>query len=213
MSGLPLVIVGAGGHGREAAWAFIQDHPVRDFLGFLDDRPAATTPEGWPIIGGVAEWPRHQRACFLVAVNGTRLRRELVALMRRLGEPRWFTLLHPGAKMHSSCRIGPGSMVLEGARVTVSVAIGEFVIVNRGVQIGHDTRVGSYASLNPGAIVGGGVSIGEGVEIGSGASVRQGTEIGAGATVGMGAVVVSNLAPNEVAVGNPARVLREDASW
>lgn len=213
MSRKPLVLVGAGGHGRETALAFLEDHPAREFLGFLDDHATGQTPEGWPVLGRADTWTRHRDGRFIVAINAPRDRRAMVDAMRVLGRPEWATLVHGAMAVHASCRVGAGSMILGGGRLTVSISIGEHVIVNRGVHIGHDTRIGSFCSLNPGAIVAGRVTIGDGVEIGSGATVRQGVTIGHGATVGMGAVVVKDVAADAVVVGNPARTLRENPPW
>jgi sugar O-acyltransferase (sialic acid O-acetyltransferase NeuD family) len=213
MTGRPLVLVGAGGHARETAMSFLAARPERDFLGFLDDRATGMTPEGWPILGRIDAWTSHRAAAFLVAVNDPRIRRRIVAAMRRQGEPDWHVHVHPGLVVHPSCRIGPGSVVLPGACLTVSVTLGEFTIVNRGVQLGHDVRVGAFTSVNPGAIVSGCVTVGDGVEVGSAASVRQGLGIGDGATLGMGAVAVKDVPANAVAIGNPARIVRENDPW
>ena len=50
-----------------------------------------------------------------------------------------------------------------------------------------------------------------GASIGSGAIIMGGVRVGAGALVGAGAVVVKDVAPGEVVVGNPARVLASTA--
>ena len=47
--------------------------------------------------------------------------------------------------------------------------------------------------------------------IGSGAIIMGGVRVGADALVGAGAVVVKDVAPGEVVVGNPARVLASTA--
>ena len=63
-------------------------------------------------------------------------------------------------------------------------------------------------STGPGVVLAGGVLVGPGAFIGAGATVLPERTIGAGATVGAGAVVTRDVAPGDVVVGNPARVLR-----
>ncbi len=53
------------------------------------------------------------------------------------------------------------------------------------------------------------ISIGDNVWLGGGVVVCPGVSIGANTVVGAGAVVTRDLPPNVVAVGNPARVIRE----
>ena len=56
------------------------------------------------------------------------------------------------------------------------------------------------------------VTIGENAWIGGGAIVCPGVTIGAGTTVGAGSVVVRDLPPDVLAVGNPCRVVRRAVS-
>ena len=53
------------------------------------------------------------------------------------------------------------------------------------------------------------ITLEDGVWLGGGVIVLPGVTIGAGTVVGAGAVVTRDLPPGVVAVGNPARVLRE----
>ncbi|NBW48417.1 MAG: hypothetical protein EBR46_09910, partial [Betaproteobacteria bacterium] len=71
----PLIIVGAGGHARETAYAFLLSAPADRFIGFLDDRATGSTPEGWPILGSIDSARSHLSARFLVAINDPRTRR------------------------------------------------------------------------------------------------------------------------------------------
>jgi acetyltransferase-like isoleucine patch superfamily enzyme len=58
-----------------------------------------------------------------------------------------------------------------------------------------------------------GVTIGDHVWIGTGATVLAGVTIGDGAVVAAGSVVTSEVPSKALVAGNPARVIREDASW
>ena len=54
-----------------------------------------------------------------------------------------------------------------------------------------------------------GITIGSGVWIGVKATVLDGVAIGEGCVIGAGSVVTKNIPPYTVAVGVPARVIRE----
>jgi len=209
----PLIIVGAGGHGRETAFAHLLSAPTDSFLGFLDDRAVGASPEGWPILGCVDDAPTHARAAFLVAVNDPRARRAVVGRLAALGVSRWGSVIHPEVRVHASVRTGRGCSILGGCQLTTNIRIGDHCILNRGVQVSHDCSVGDFCSLNPGACIAGNVSIGDGCEAGSGCAVRQGTRIGRGVVVGMGAVAIKDIPDGAVVVGNPARLLRSGSPW
>lgn len=209
----PLIIVGAGGHGRETAYAYLLATAADRFLGFLDDRSSEPTPEGWSILGPIDSAPSHAKARFLVAINDPRARRAVVGRLRQLGIDRWGQVLHPDLKLHHSVRLGVGCSILGGCQLTTNIRIGDHCIMNRASQVSHDCTIDNYCSLNPGACVAGNARIGDGCELGSMCSIRQGTTVGSGCTVGMGSVVVAEVPDNAVVVGNPARLLKSNAPW
>jgi tetrahydrodipicolinate N-acetyltransferase len=57
------------------------------------------------------------------------------------------------------------------------------------------------------------ITIGHHVWIGTGATVLPGVTIGDGAVVAAGSVVTSEVPSGALVAGNPARIIREDASW
>jgi sugar O-acyltransferase (sialic acid O-acetyltransferase NeuD family) len=209
----PLIIIGAGGHGRETAFAYLEGARPDSFLGFLDDQVRGTTLEGWPVLGVIDAAPVHANANFHVAVNDPRSRRIIVQRLAALGVSRWATIVHPDVRLHRSVQLGEGCSVLGGCQVTTNIRIGSHCIINRGAQLSHDCIVGDYCSLNPGACVAGNVSIAAGCQLGSGCLVRQGHRIAAGATIGMGAVVVKDVPEHAVLVGNPGSLLRMGMPW
>jgi acetyltransferase-like isoleucine patch superfamily enzyme len=76
------------------------------------------------------------------------------------------------------------------------------------VHVGHDAWIGDEVEMAPGTVIGGHVKVGHRVRMGIGVMVRPGVTIGEGARLGCGAVVVTDVPPGEVWVGNPARCLR-----
>ncbi|MCE9619645.1 MAG: acetyltransferase [Planctomycetes bacterium] len=213
MSRKGLIIVGASGHGREVAHTFLQDHPEKEFAGFLDDMLDEKTPEGWPVLGKVAEWTRWPDHEFVVGINDPRLRRKVVSAMQSLGTPRWGSVIHPGVAVHASVTIGHGATILGGVEMTVNIEIGKFVSINRLAALGHDCELGDFTSLAPLASLSGNVSAGPGVDIGTSAAIRQRLTLGRGCGVGMGSVVIDNVPANTLVVGNPADTLRELDPW
>jgi len=124
-----------------------------------------------------------------------------------------FATVDESSSRHRTVSIGIGGMLVAGARTTVNTKIGEHFIGNLNCTIGHDVEIGRFVTVAPLAAISGHVRIGDGVEIGTGACIREGVRISAGAMIGMGAVVVKDVDPNTVVVGNPARVIKELAAW
>ncbi len=112
-----------------------------------------------------------------------------------------------------------GSQTFIGARTFVN--FGLMCLDVATVTIGDDVQIGPHVQLlTPTHPVAAGprrdkweaarpIVIGDNVWLGGGAIVLPGVTIGANTVVGAGAVVVRDLPPDVVAVGNPARVVRK----
>lgn len=86
--------------------------------------------------------------------------------------------------------------------------IGQRSWLMKRVHVGHDCYIDADCELAPGTTLGGYVRLGRGVHMGLGSVCRPKVSIGALAQVGAGAVVVCDIPPGEVWVGNPAHKLR-----
>ena len=200
----PLVIVGAGGFGREVldvgeavnAQARV---PVWGFLGFIDDGSPDTLGRG-PVIGGIealSDLDTH----VLVAIGDPSTRAEIVT---RLSHPA-ATVVHPSATIGRDCVLAPGTIVCAGVRITTNVRLGQHVHLNLNATVGHDAVIGSFSTAYPGVNISGSVTAGERVSLGTNASVLQGVRLGEEVTVGAGAVVVGDVPAGVTAKGVPAR--------
>jgi sugar O-acyltransferase (sialic acid O-acetyltransferase NeuD family) len=211
-----LLLVGAGGLGRETAAAvraLNSLRPTYTLLGFLDDDLATDTEvDGLPVLGPATPdtLARHPDARVTVCTAGTVDRFSRRRLVTRLGlhADRSATVVHPGADLAEGCPPGPGSIVLASAVTTTATAIGAHVVVMPGVVLTHDDEVGDFVTFGAGVRLGGSVVVATGAYLGAGALVRERCRIGEWSVVGMGAVVLGDVAPGEVCVGNPARHLR-----
>jgi maltose O-acetyltransferase len=137
-------------------------------------------------------------------------RRLLTELLGAVGE---------GTEIRPPLRVDYGRHITIGARTfanfglialdVAAIAIGDDVQIGSNVQlmtpthpVGAEPRRAKWEAAAP-------IVIGDNVWIGSGAIVLPGVTIGENTVVGAGAVVTRDLPPNVVAVGNPARVIRE----
>lgn len=198
-----LIIVGYGGFGREVAW--LAENCGYSVLGFLDDGVTAGTYGAYQVLGGVAKWAEYEQACFVAAIGNPRVRKKVVAAMRRQGAPAFATLVHPSVILSRSGTIGAGTMICAGTVATVDFTIGEHVIIYTNCTVTHDDRIGDFVTIAPLAAISGNVVLGDGVEIGAGACIRQGVTMGAGSLLGMGGVLTRDAQPNQVYVGSPAK--------
>lgn len=206
-----LVIVGAGGFGREVAWLvqeINEQKPEWNFFGFVDDYSTGQTVEGYPILGNM-EWLLAQplKPYVVCAVGDPRIRRKLVKPLSNAGFP-FATLIHPSVKMSKYVQIGKGSMICAGVIITTNIVIGEHCLLNLGCFVGHDTTVGDYASMMPGTNIAGDVEIGEGSYYGLNSCVINQVKVGEWSIIGAGATVTKDIPPYSLAVGVPAKPIR-----
>lgn len=208
------VVFGAGGFGREAAAWYRQATPDAEFLGFLDgDQSRHGLPVGDREVLGDLDWlDTNSVDDVILGVGAPATRRAIAsALADRSLAPA--TVIHPTATIGERVSIGTGTIICPGAVITVDVTLGDACLLNLNVTIGHDVTVGDYAVLAPGADIAGNVTIGTGADIGIGAAAIQGLTIGEGAIIGGGACVTRDIPDRHVAVGTPAKPIKEHDRW
>lgn len=102
-----------------------------------------------------------------------------------------------------------GSQVVIARGTTDSTTIHDNVRIDDHVFIAHNVEIGSRSLVIAGSEVSGSVKIGMDCWIAPQATIKQKVVIGDRAMVGLGAVVVRDVPPGVIVVGNPARVVRK----
>jgi sugar O-acyltransferase (sialic acid O-acetyltransferase NeuD family) len=213
-----LVVVGAGGFGREtveAVRALNATGARWRLAGYLDDDAArhGTLIDGVPVLGGTEELGNMPDASVVVCTGrpDNYVSRPRIVEALCLPPERYATIIHPSASVSTTSRVGPGSVLLAQTVLTAAVTVGSHVAIMPHVVLTHDDTIGDFATLASGACLGGGVSVGRCAYLGAGALVRERCSVGCGALVGMGAVVTRDVPADEVWAGVPARYIREAA--
>lgn len=198
---MKVVVIGAGGHGREVA--DVVQACSHDVAGFLDDGHPNTVlldRRGLKLLGDARLHPDW----FFVLGIGDGISRQRAVATR--SSCQWTpALVHPDASVGSDVTIGKGTVVAAGSRLTTHLQIGAHVYVGPNATVGHDTEIDDFATILPGATVSGSVHLGAGSTVGTGANILQGLTVGAGALVGAGAVVTRDVVAGQTVLGVPAR--------
>lgn len=120
----------------------------------------------------------------------------------------WIRLPHIGLlEIGSDVEIGSSTVI---ARGTISATrIGNHCKIDDNVFVAHNVQVGENTVIIANSEVSGSVKIGRNAWIAPAVTVIEGITIGDNSLIGIGSVVIRDVPENVVAVGNPARVLRE----
>jgi sugar O-acyltransferase (sialic acid O-acetyltransferase NeuD family) len=208
-----LVIIGAGGLGREVA-QYIKDinqiSPTYELIGFIDSdiKKKGVEYYGVPVLGDFdilhSFFKSNEKVYGFCAVAKPSIKSRLVLQMKENNIEN-INIIHPMAYVSPEVRIGKGVLISPYCVITTNITIGNYVHINPQCGIGHDSTIGNYSTLYWNVNVSGNVKIEENVEIGSKAFIKQGLIIQENSILGAGAVVVHSVKEGITVVGVPAK--------
>ena len=205
-----IVILGSGAQGRITA-DLCRDMGLT-LHGYLDDtKEPGTDINGLAVIGGFSRaWDGSLGSdkAFTVAIGDPHIRTELFDnIVSSGGEAA--TIIHPKSFVSPSAVIEAGVVLSPFCYVKANAVIKRYCLIEVGCSIGVNNVLGTGAFLGPSCHLNAHCIIGEKAFLGTGTLVIPKRKIGAGAIIGAGSTVTADVPPDKVAVGSPARVIKE----
>lgn len=117
-----------------------------------------------------------------------------------------FVEIQKNAKIGRNCKISSHTFVCEGVTIEDDVFIGHGVMFTNDLYPRATAADGAMQTEKDWKVEP--TLVKKGASIGSGATILARVTIGENAIVGAGSVVTKDVAPNMIAAGNPARVIR-----
>jgi sugar O-acyltransferase (sialic acid O-acetyltransferase NeuD family) len=211
----PYVLWGSSGHAKVLASLInlIGGNVVALFDHNPDISPALNNVPLYIGLEGFNSWLNKgcevKKISGIAAIGGSRGRdRQAIHNLFRSHNLSVRSLIHPSASICSTAFIGQGSQVLAQAVIAADAKLGEDCIINHRALADHECVIGNGVHLAPSSTLCGCVTLGSNVMVGAGAVILPRLKIGANTIIGAGAVVTRDLPDNVVAVGNPARIIR-----
>lgn len=120
------------------------------------------------------------------------------------------TLIDSTAIVSKFATIGDGVTIPAFCFVSSLAKIEKNVTLNAGTLIGHHTVISENCVISSAVNIAGNCIVGKNSYIGMGCQIKQGTRIGEGAIIGMGSVVYNDVPDGVIALGNPARPMKNN---
>jgi sugar O-acyltransferase (sialic acid O-acetyltransferase NeuD family) len=208
-----VVVVGAGGFGREVLEIFKEQNKILEsweILGFIVEKEflCSTSINNYSVVGDLDWFEKNKDVGCVIAIGDTKARKRIANILADQGIC-FYNAIHPSAIISNFVNLGNDVIIGAGSFISVNTVIKNHVIINCHSNIGHDSILENYCSIMTNATISGKNHLEEGVYMGSGATLIENITIGKWSVVGAGATVVINVPDNVTAFGIPAKFMKK----
>lgn len=209
-----MLIIGAKGFAKEVLEVVHQLKQL-DNLAFYDD-VNEDVPEKlfgqFPVLRTTLEASVYFKTVdnqFTIGIGNPELRKKLYDTFTSLGGEFTSTISPLATIGCYGNHIETGCNIMTGTVITSDITIKKGTLVNLNCTIGHDSVLCDFVELSPGVHISGNCTIGDYSVFGTNATMLPKLTIGKNVIIGAGSVVTKNIPDNCVAVGIPAKIIKE----
>lgn len=209
-----LGIYGAGGLGREVyelASSINSYKNCWDQIFFIDDGEIINNPRNASIIKFKNLKDKYNLQDFevCIAIGEPQIRKILFERLLN-SNISITTLIHPQVEIPKSTSVGKGVIINKFTSVSCDTVIGENVYIHPMACIGHDSFIGNHSIISSFVDVAGDCNVGDCAFLAINVIMKQGTSIGANSIIGLASVVHRDINEGVIAMGNPARAMKNN---
>lgn len=206
-----LIIVGAGGFGREVLEFALDVQEANSEInwrvkGFITDQTGdfdSKNTLGYNIIDDISHHKVNAGAVYVFAIGDIPFKMKVVKDFLSQGAE-FINLIHPTAIIARTAQLGKGIVISPKVSINANVVVGDFVRIGTGSSIGHDVTIGDYSVINAECGVNGYAELKEGVFLGGHSVICPHVKVEEYSRVGAGAVVLKRVKRETTVFGNPA---------
>lgn len=209
-----MIIIGAKGFAKEVLEVLFQLDQLEN-VAFYDD---VNTNVGTQLyrrfqvlknLSDAAEYFRTVDNRFTIGIGNPILRKKLYDKFSAAGGV-FSSTISPLAHIGNfGNTIADGCNIMTGSVLTNDITIDKGVLINLNCTVGHDCFIGAFSELSPGVHISGNCTIGNYATFGTNATVLPKLNIGKNVIIGAGSVVTKDIPDNSLAIGIPAKVIKE----
>jgi sugar O-acyltransferase (sialic acid O-acetyltransferase NeuD family) len=206
-----LIIVGAGGFGRDLYYIIIDSIGYNiDFkiLGYIDDNLEVMNGfSDYPkLLGKISDHEILENQIFICSIGNIGLKNFISSSLISKGAI-FINIIHSTARIAKSSSLGTGIIIGPLVSIGANSKIGDHCILQTGVIVGHDVIIGDYSRIDNYSILVAGVILQKFCTIHSNSVINSKILINEKATVGACSFVIKNVHAGTTVFGNPAKLL------
>jgi sugar O-acyltransferase (sialic acid O-acetyltransferase NeuD family) len=209
-----MLIVGAKGFAKEVLEICHQNKELENLVFYDDvnDNIGDKLYDQFPILKSLEEAQGYFSSIdnrFTLGIGNPLLRRILHDKFVQIGGVLSSTISKNSKIGSYNNRIENGCNILAGSIISNNVSIEKGCIIYFNTVITHDCTIGDFVEISPSVNILGRVTIKSYTQIGAGSIILPDITIGKNVITGAGSVVTKDIPDNSLAVGVPAKVVKQ----